>query len=221
MKFIFLMSVFVSINVLAVEYKIFKKNSTFEVLISEVPLPEEMLLKSLPSGISNKLLAKLTLLEEKKELFVENINIKIIYDLWDEIFNFQIIKDHNLVKSERFKEKNQVLNQLKKISFEDFQIKEEKLSTLKLKFELILEPISNEKKSKIKKWISENKVNFPEAASKYEISKNSQSIKFNSDSSAIFNSMLDRELSSKSEEGEWNFVAEFENLKIGNKENEK
>lgn len=196
---------------------------SFSCAIKDIPLNMESFDKNLKSGISNQFLMTLTLFSKQKEVMSEQFIIKVVYDLWDEVFNIRITSNES---SEEIKIKS--LNAVKEfLSAHTFHFKSEKvngLSSLSARYELVLDPLTKEKQKKIKTWIAENRVNMPSTSptEKGSISLNSN---LNSDArsqnSNLVNSMLNNELSKETTEGSWKFTYDFLDVNMVENLNEK
>lgn len=186
------------------------KDKKLDFTIKEVPLSIESFDKNIKSGISNKFVAKLTFSSEK-EIFTQEINIKITYDLWDELFQVKL-GNENITKEFKLNNINAVKEFLSTYSFHFEITKLQKNIKHTANFELVLDPFSKEKRQKIKAWISENRIIVIDPVS--PIKKASDSTFTNSQSSSLFNVMLNSELSKETTEGSWKFSYEFNDISL-------
>lgn len=218
--FLLLISPMVSLGI-SIHTKSDKKN--FSCAIKDIPLNIESFDKNLKSGISNQFLMTLTFFSKQKEVMSEQYLIKVVYDLWDEVFNIRVTSNES---SKEIKIKS--LNEVKDfLSAHTFHFKSEKiigLSSISARYEIVLDPLTKEKQKKIKTWIAENRVNMPttSATEKGSISLNSN---LNSDArtqnTQLVNSMLNNELSKETTEGSWKFTYDFLDVNMTENLNEK
>lgn len=196
---------------------------SFSCAIKDIPLNIESFDKNLKSGISNQFLMTLTLFSKQKEVMSEQFLIKVVYDLWDEVFNIRITSNES---SKEIKIKS--LNEVKDfLSAHTFDFKSEKIigvSSISARYEIVLDPLTKEKQKKIKTWIAENRVNMP-TSSVSEKGSISISSNLNSDArtqnSQLVNSMLNNELSKETTEGSWKFTYDFLDVNMVESLNEK
>lgn len=200
-----------------------KNKKAINILITEVPLNIDSFDKNLKSGISNNFIATLTLFSQQKEISASEIKIRVIYDLWDEIFNFKItnLEEQKMIKLKTLAE---VKENLSSFSFSFNSASDSSYKNITAKFELIQDPFTKEKQKKIKTWMAENRVGIPNSVISQK-NIGASNFQFNADrdsqSTTLVNSMLDSELSKDSAEGSWKFIYEFKEISILEAINEK
>lgn len=194
----------------AIEYKVTRNKQWTQIGILNAPIPLEILEKNLPSGISNTLIASLQIQENKKTIAISNLKVKVIFDLWDEVFTLYINEDSNS-KVLKLTKLNEVLDHLKTYSFNYSNLPTyQSTAKYSLKFQLILDPISKEKQAKIKTWLAENRVNMPNSVSSKINTEKDTSPTINN--SGVFNTLLDNELQKDNNDGYWKNITVFENI---------
>lgn len=206
---------------ISIQFKKDKKMLIFQ--IKEIPLNVESLDKNLKSGISNHFIAKLSLFVKQKEISKSQVQIKVIYDLWDEIFNLKITNSENS-KELKLKNLSEVKEYLSSFSFPFTYEKATSYQSITANFEFIQDPFTKEKQKKIKTWIAENRVNMPTFAAPQRSlgTPNIMTPPSNdSQNENLVNSMLDSELSKDSTEGSWKFTYEFTEISMSEIKNEK
>lgn len=214
MRIIFF-SLVASLSVFGVElnYKISKKSLVVEA--KNIDLPDNIS-KSLRSGFTNVLVFKITLWKEGKIESESQILNTIVFDLWGEFYSAKRKSEGSDFQLKTTKE-NELLTWLKNSDF-NLKINSETVRDSRENYEMaikvIVDPISKEKREKIKVWLSENRVNVPGGSLKVdpgsrsgmrEIAKDSSTDSLRTD---VFNQVLDSELSKDEVTGSWVFQSE-------------
>lgn len=190
----------------AIEVKLKKNGKDIDVIISNIELPSEKLKKDLKSGLSVSFQATLSVSRKKHLLRKSILNFKAYYDLWDEVFYLQTLGDDKHIQ--KFSKESEVLMTLQTYSFSR-SISEEELKKGEafVRFALALDPISKEKKLKIRKWLAQNQIGSPSnlnAASDLSTPiQSAHAIK----SRGLFGKILDSEIENEVESGEWIYLS--------------
>jgi len=138
--------------------------------------------KELNSGLTNRLYARVSLMDAKETVGQRTIEIAIRYDLWDQVFSVVSTMDGAVVDSRTLPgvaEINGLLAALPLPKLFDVATLPA-TRDLVLRIELLLNPIGREKMRMIRKWVAQN--NMPEAGVNQGISM----------SNAIFNRILEQ-----------------------------
>lgn len=205
----------------AFDVKTTKSGESLDVQISNLPLPIDELKKDLKSGISTVLVANLNLWQNDKLISKTSSTFKIYYDLWDELYYRQKFEGDQKISSEKFKA-NEIIESLQKVHF-PAAVSLEKLKgdAVSVSFAIVIDPISKEKRSKIKKWLAQNNVSTPGAVSYNTESKtninpagtpstrNGASAPTNTGSvkRGLFSQILDSKLEEEMDAGKWSYVS--------------
>ncbi len=221
--FIFLVFCF---ECIAIEVKSIKEGRQISFLVSDLSFPENFE-KSLKSGLSNVYILKQSVWKNGQMVFASDIAVKVIFDLWDELyFVTKEVGSNNSL--DKYSPTSNIVEKLKSYKFSstlktsDFK----KTDNYEVKVTVILDPITKEKQKKIKTWLAENQVNLTSLSHREPISKqtlpNDQAAStFNTVKTSVFNKVLNSELDSEIVEGAWIF--ESDRIKVSGKdlENEK
>lgn len=223
---IFLLIFTNSIYVCGSEVDLKRNNQLLKAKITNIELPLSTLEKTLPSGISNNILIKLSLIENNQIVMGTVSHVKVVYDLWHEVYRLTIT-EHNA-------ESIKIIKKTKKEVFDFLLSHESKIGDLKninpngkysLKFEWVLDPIDKEKQVKIKRWLAQNRVSVSSISNRLEGGGIEQvgtiESKSGPSTSGIFNSLLENELLKESTQG--SFKTEFvkQNISLSEIQNEK
>jgi hypothetical protein len=162
-KTIFVLISILPLAALPFTVNLHSKNGRLEARVVDVDLPIEKLDRELSSGLSTTYVARLPLWQNGRSLGHPTQTIKITYDLWDEVYRLQRT-ENGVTKTSQYLEKADVISILKNYTFQDLVASESvKSFPLTLKFSLVIEPISKEKKVKIRKWLAQNQVHVPQS----------------------------------------------------------
>lgn len=138
--------------------------------------------KELNSGLTNRLYARVSLMDAKETVSHRTIEIAIRYDLWDQVFSVVSTMDGAIVDSRSLGSMAEVNGLLAALPLPRLFDAATVPNThdLVLRVEVLLNPIGREKMRTIRKWVAQN--NTPEAGPNQGISM----------SNAIFNRILDQ-----------------------------
>lgn len=114
--------------------------------------------KDLTSGLANRILIRVRLLQRAQVVRERAVEITIRYDLWDERFALSVSVDGAEVEARTLRTKEEVLVELGALRFRKlFEIPKSAGSELYLlTTEMLLNPIDRERMEMIKKWVVEN-----------------------------------------------------------------
>lgn len=224
MKHILVIICFIPLTTFALEIKSQMNGGDVDITVMNVPVPEQQLDKELGSGLSTVLVATLSVWKNEKLLSRMSVDYKAFYDLWAETYRLQ--KGHEAQKkTEQYTKKSEVINQLKNHSFKSvFQSsKLEADDKVTVIFALVIDPITKEKRLKIRKWLAQNQV----GALAGEPSTSGESKATNSGTSTVpinnglFSQILDEELGDQTDSGKWVFVSPKKIITIKDLKHEK
>lgn len=226
MKTIFVLLSLWPLLALSFTVKLYRKNDRLEARIVEVALPIDKIERELGSGLSTTYVARLSLWQKGRFLGQPTQTIKITYDLWDEVYRLQRT-ENGINKTSQVSKRAEVLSILKNYTFQDLVFVEAiKSFPLTVKFSLVMEPISKEKKAKIRKWLAQNQVNVPRSggtvqeghtglggagtgsspgAGSIDAANSAGTAAFPLGGGAIFSKILDDEIRTDETLGEWTF----------------
>ncbi len=134
----------------------FLRGGSVGLKISDLALPEDLLKKSLKSGLSTSFLVQAAFVDTHGANFQKSWFIKFRYDLWDEHFIVeQQEKDDVIAKTEKElfeKLSNFILHPI--VARSEWPLK----GVTQARVRFWLNPIEKEKMKQIRKWISQNAV---------------------------------------------------------------
>jgi hypothetical protein len=149
-------------SVLAEELSPFIKGAELGIVVKGTLYPST-LSKDLSSGLTNRILIRVALLDQTQSLDQRAVEIAIKYDLWDETFAMSIAVDSAVIDSHRYSNIQEVravlahtrLPALFKVN--DLRSNKE----LIVKAEVLLNPLDRERMEKIRKWVAQNSTYTP------------------------------------------------------------
>lgn len=112
----------------------------------------------LTSGLTNRLMIRLTLHQAARELRARSVEIAIRYDLWDETFTMTRTMDGVSVDTATYREAQQVIGKLQQITFSElFPIASLPADVeLAMQAVVLLNPIDRERMEAISNWVAKN-----------------------------------------------------------------
>lgn len=121
------------------------------------PLPENFP-RDLTSGLTSRLLIRLTLHQAARELRARAVEIAIRYDLWDETFTMTKTMDGAGVETTTCQDAQQVIRKLQQITLSElFPTSDLPTDTeLVMRAVVLLNPIDRERMETIRKWVARN-----------------------------------------------------------------
>ena len=127
------------------------------VMVQEAPFPQT-LRKDLQSGLTNRLLIRVLLLEQSRQLAQQTIEMAVKYDLWDETFRLTVTVGGTMTSAQTLSSLDDVMARLQDARlpnlFATSGLDED--HPLVLKVDLLLNPIEKERMEQIRKWVAEN-----------------------------------------------------------------
>ena len=114
--------------------------------------------RDLTSGLTNRLMIRLTLHQAARELHGRSIEIAIRYDLWDETFTMTTTMDGVSVEAATYQEAEQVIRRLQQIRLPELFPSSSVPAEIELVMRAIvlLNPIDRERMDAIRKWVAQN-----------------------------------------------------------------
>jgi len=114
--------------------------------------------RDLTSGLTNRLMIRLTLHQAARELRGRSIEIAVRYDLWEETFTLTRTVDGASVETAVFKQTQQVIERLQELRlvelFPASSVPAD--SDVVMRAIVLLNPIDRERMDAIKKWVAQN-----------------------------------------------------------------
>lgn len=118
-------------------------------------LPES-LRKDLRSGLTIRLLLRVTLLEGTREQASANVGIALKYDLWDERFRGELTINEVAQSVPELRNVEEAWAWLSDLRFVAVFERPPTAAPLSMKAEVLLNPIERERMEKIREWVKEN-----------------------------------------------------------------
>lgn len=130
------------------------------VLIKGLALPAS-LTKDLKSGLTNRILIRVTLLMDARVVDRKAVEMDVTYDLWDENFRLTVNVDHEVVHTEVIATLGAVMTIVSSPALAEVFVVAAPTQEAKytLQGEILLNPIEREKMDKLRKWVAENNTN--------------------------------------------------------------
>jgi hypothetical protein len=166
--------------------------------------------KELTSGLTNRILARVSVLDARAVVEQRSVEIAVRYDLWDETFSIESTMNGAVVESRRLARVEDVDALLRALPlpklFDTGTLPRER--ELVLRVEVLLNPISREKMRTIRRWVAQN--------SAIEIGE-SEGIPI---SNAIFNRIFDQYSEASDLAAVWRVQASSAAFRLGSPANE-
>jgi hypothetical protein len=121
----------------------------------------ESLRKDLRSGLTNRLLVKISLQEGGRALETANAQIALQYDLWDERFHVELSVNGVALDGPQLRDVEAALAWLSDLRLPGLFKEPATASTLTLKAQVLLNPIERERMERIREWVQENSSYVP------------------------------------------------------------
>ena len=145
-------------------------------------LPDS-LRKDLRSGLTNRLLLRITLLEGAQTLAIANVEIALKYDLWDERFRSQLSVNGKPLSAPELRTVEDTWKWLLDLNLMPLFDRPATTATMRMRAEVLLNPIERERMDQIRQWVQQN--------SRYVPLEGSPSVASDS-SNSIFNRIFER-----------------------------
>jgi hypothetical protein len=125
--------------------------------VQGIELPDSFR-RDLTSGLTNRLMIRLTLHQAGRELRGRSIEIAVRYDLWEETFTMTRTVDGASVETAVFKQTQQVIERLQELRLAELfpasAVPAD--SDLVMRAIVLLNPIDRERMDAIKQWVAQN-----------------------------------------------------------------
>jgi len=190
----------------ATDFKLVRSGSHVDVEVLDVPIPVDELGKDLNSGLSTIIAGTINVWRGETLLSKTSLTWKIYYDLWDEVFHLQKLEGDKEIAQSTFK-KSELAASLSHYTFSSVlsleQVKQN--SGLSLTFNFVIDPISKEKRKRIKKWLAQNQVSILSSQPKTSSNKtlSPEPTMRGSVNRGLFGQMLNSELGEDIDSGKW------------------
>ncbi|MBM0106941.1 hypothetical protein JM946_19570 [Steroidobacter sp. S1-65] len=145
-------------------------------------LPDS-LRKDLRSGLTNRVLLRVTLLEGTQTLATANVEIALKYDLWDERFGTQLTVNGVVRTAPELRTVDEAWAWLIDLRLMPLFERPTTPATLTLRAEVLLNPIERERMEQIREWVKEN--------SRYVPLEGAPSAASESGSNSVFNRIFE------------------------------
>lgn len=157
-------------------------------------LPES-LRKDLRSGLTNRLLLRVALLEGEQARGSANVEIALKYDLWDERFHSQLTVNGTALGAPDLRTVDEAWNWLSDLNLMPLFDLPSGSAALTLRAEVLLNPIERERMDQIRDWVKEN--------SRYVPLEGAPSVASDPTPDSIFNRIFERYASDHETAAQW------------------
>lgn len=152
-----LLSLLCSPAIMAGELTPLRRGETLGVVLREVKYPDS-LRKDLSSGLTNRILMRVTLLDGTQAIDRRPVAIAVKYDLWEETFSLTLTVDEQVAASRTYANIEEVTTFFSKAElpalFAMNSLGASRQFTLQA--EVLLNPVEKERLEKIRKWVARN-----------------------------------------------------------------
>jgi hypothetical protein len=146
----------------AAELTPFVEDGQLGVTVLDLPFPPSIN-KDLMSGLTNRLLLRVALLDGTQIVVSKDVELAILYDLWEENFKMTVTISRTVVRTEVFAHEADILSFLKNARLSNLfgmtQLAGKR--GLVVRADALLNPIDRERMEKLKKWVAENSTVAP------------------------------------------------------------
>jgi hypothetical protein len=207
-----LLTVLTSKHAVAAELTPYLKGQRLGVIIKTIGLPETFP-KDLVSGLTNKLLIRVSLVSQSKLVEQRTAEISMKYDLWDETFAVTTTVDGVVIDTRTCKTLMEVQALLTELRLPGLFARANvpEADRLVMRAEILLNPIERERLSAIRRWVAENSTYTPSDTDGFGSEKGLGS----SRSNAIFNRIFEQYSQGMDLAAAWKESASSEPFKIG------
>lgn len=136
----------------------------------------DTLRKELRSGLTNRLLLRITLLQGEQRRAHANIEIALKYDLWDERFRSQLTVNGTVLSAPELRTVDDAWNWLIDLSLTPLFDRPATAAAVTMRAEVLLNPIERERMDQIREWVKENSRYVPLEGAPSAASDSSNSI---------------------------------------------
>jgi hypothetical protein len=151
-----------SIQSAAAELTPFVENGHLGVAVLELPFPPSID-KDLMSGLTNRVLLRVALLEDMQVVVTKDVELAILYDLWEENFKLTVTIDRTVVRTDVYPHEVDILSFLKNARLPNLfdMTKLAGKRGIIVKADALLNPIDRERMDKLRRWVAENSTVAP------------------------------------------------------------
>jgi len=201
-----------STHAVAAELTPYIKDQRLGVVVRSIGLPETFP-KDLLSGLTNKLLIRISLVSESKLLDQTSAEIAMKYDLWDESFAVTKTVNGIVIETRTCKTLLEVQALLAELHVPGLFARAAVpgADRVVVRAELLLNPIERERLAALRRWVAENSTYTPSDTDGFGSEKGSA----NPRSNAIFNRIFDQYSHGIDLVAGWKEVVSSEPFKIG------
>jgi len=186
----------------AAELSPFSRAQRIGVVVSKMRLPPT-LRKDLVSGLTNRILVKIDLVQNDRSLSRQVVEMTIRYDLWEETFGVDTRIDNDVVSVKTYRELEEVISALSNLKLPASFVPPLGAPRSQLMFtaEILFNPVDKERMDEIRKWVAENSAPaLPDpTAVRPGLSSNSPA----SESRALFNKIFEQYAAGASVAAAW------------------
>jgi hypothetical protein len=206
-----LLMILASSHAAAAELTPYLKDQRLGVVIKTIGLPETFP-KDLVSGLTNKLLIRVSLVSHSKLVDQSTAEISVKYDLWDETFAVTSTVNGVVIDARTIKTLMEVRAFLTELRLTGLFARGEMpgADRLVMRAEILLNPIERERLAAIRRWVAENSTYTPSDTDGFGSEKGLAS----SRSSAIFNRIFEQYSQGRDLVAAWKETLSSEPFKI-------
>jgi hypothetical protein len=146
----------------AAELTPFVEDGQLGVAVAELPFPPSIN-KDLMSGLTNRILLRVTLWDGAQTLATKDVELAILYDLWEENFKLTVTINRTVVRTEVYAHEADILSFLRNARLPnlfDMTPLAGKRRVI-VRADALLNPIDRERVAKLKRWVAENSTVAP------------------------------------------------------------
>jgi hypothetical protein len=152
--------------------------------------------KDLRSGLTNRLLMRVSLLQGEQSRGMASVEIALKYDLWDELFHVELSINGAAANVPQLRTVEEAAAWLNDLSLPGLFDLPASAGTLTLKAEVLLNPVERERLERIREWVKENGNYVP-------IDGGARGTTSESGSNAIFNRIFEHYTSAEDVAAQW------------------
>lgn len=156
----------------------------------------ESLRKDLRSGLTNRLLMRMTLQEGAQSRAAATVQIALQYDLWDERFRVELIVNGTVIDAPVLRTVDEAVSWLRDLRLPRLFESPASTGSLTLKVEALLNPIERERMERIREWVTENSSYVP-------LESGTQGTTSETGSNAMFNRIFEQYAAGKDVAAQW------------------
>jgi hypothetical protein len=207
-----LLMILASKHAMATELTPYMKDQRLGVVIKTIGLPETFP-KDLVSGLTNKLLIRVSLVSQSKLVDQTTAEISVKYDLWDEIFAVTTTVNGVVIDTRTCKTLMEVQALLIELRLPGLFARGEVpgADRVVMRAEILLNPIERERLAAIRRWVAQNSTYTPSDTDGFGSEKGLGS----SRSNAIFNRIFEQYSQGMDLVAAWKETVSSEPFKIG------